>query len=309
MERPLPNLKLSTQSLLDIESLSTQEILTLLELGNYYAENKPSPKTGQGRILMNLFFETSTRTKLSFEVSSQRLGFTSINFDPATSAMFKKGETLIDTIQTLNALGPDIAVIRHGTAESTKKLAGLFECPVLNAGDGLHAHPTQALLDALTIQRKKGPIQGLNILICGDILHSRVAKSNIELLTRLGAHISVMGPASLLPDNIDNMDVKIFHDFDQALEGQDVVMMLRIQKERMEEHNIPENKAYHKLYGLTAERLARANKGAILMHPGPVNRDIEVSSDVLDNSKQSVINYQVKMGVAMRMAILDLLTR
>ena len=300
--------KLSTNKLLDIDNLSDNDIKILLERGHYYADGGDAENVGQGKILMNLFFEPSTRTKLSFEVASKRLGLTAINFDPATSSMFKKGETMTDTIQTLDALGPDVVVLRHGTAESTKKLADMFECPVLNAGDGIYAHPTQALLDALTIQRKKGDIKGLNILICGDILHSRVAKSNLSLLKRLGANLSVMGPASLLPDDLGD-DVKIFHDFDEALKNQDVVMMLRIQKERMFEHNIPENEEYHKLYGLTTQRLKLAKPDAIVMHPGPANRDVEIANDVLDNSAQSVVTYQVRMGVAMRMAILDFLIR
>ena len=261
-----------------------------------------------GLTVINAFFENSTRTLLSFEIAGKRMGADVVNMHAAQSSI-KKGETLIDTAVTLNAMKADAIVIRHGSSGAVQLIAGKVDCPVLNAGDGSHEHPTQALLDALTIQRRKGDISGLTVTICGDVMHSRVARSNIYCLTTLGAKVNVCGPPSLLPAALDRFNVEVFTDFDQALEGSDVVMMLRLQNERMNGNFIPSPREYHYLYGLTRERLARARQEALVMHPGPMNRGVEIDSDVADDPDHSAITDQVEMGVAVRMACLDVLTR
>ncbi len=261
-----------------------------------------------GLTIINAFFENSTRTLLSFEIAGKRLGADVVNMAVAQSSM-KKGETLIDTAMTLNAMNADAIVIRHGSSGAVQLIADKVSCPVLNAGDGQHEHPTQALLDALTIRNAKGGINGLTVTICGDILHSRVARSNILCLTSLGARVRVCAPPALMPAEIEAMHVEVFHDFDAALEGADVVMMLRLQMERMQGQFIPSPREYRHLYGLTLERLALARPDALVMHPGPMNRGIEIDSNVADLNERSLVNRQVEMGVAIRMACLDVLTR
>lgn len=262
----------------------------------------------KGLTIINAFFENSTRTLLSFEIAGKRLGADVVNMHAAQSSV-KKGETLIDTAMTLNAMRADAMVIRHASSGAVQLIADKVDCPVLNAGDGRHEHPTQALLDALTIRRRKGRIDGLRVAICGDVLHSRVARSNILALTALNAEVRVVGPPTLLPPAIERMGVTAYTDFDAGLDGADVVMMLRLQRERMAGGFVPSPREYHALYGLTPERLERAAPDALVMHPGPMNRGVEISSSVADDAERSAIIEQVEMGVAVRMACLDVLTR
>ena len=298
--------------LLGIAGLQPWEILFLLEEAKQWVDlNKKSSKHADqldGLTVINAFFENSTRTLLSFEIAGKRLGADVVNMHAAQSSI-KKGETLIDTAVTLNAMKADAIVIRHGSSGAVQLIADKVDCPVLNAGDGRHEHPTQALLDALTIQRRKGDISGLTITICGDVMHSRVARSNIYCLTTLGAKVRVCGPPSLLPAALDRFNVDVFTNFDRALDGSDVVMMLRLQNERMNGDFIPSPREYHFLYGLTRERLKLASESALVMHPGPMNRGVEIDSDVADDLDHSAITEQVEMGVAVRMACLDILTR
>jgi aspartate carbamoyltransferase catalytic subunit len=298
--------------LLGIAGLAPHEILFLLdEAEQWIALNRSSEKRDdrlRGLTQINAFFENSTRTLLSFEIAGKRLGMDVVNMAVAQSSV-KKGETLIDTAITLNAMRPDVIVIRHDASGAVRLIADKVDCPVLNAGDGRHEHPTQALLDALTIRRRKGRIAGLTVAICGDVLHSRVARSNILALSTLGADVRVVGPPTLLPPQIERMGVTRFTDFDAGLDGADVVMMLRLQSERMDGAFVPSPREYHALYGLTAERLARAAPDALVMHPGPMNRGVEIASDVADDLNRSAIPEQVEMGVALRMACLDVLTR
>jgi aspartate carbamoyltransferase catalytic subunit len=298
--------------LLGIAGLQPHEILFLLdEAEQWVALNRETAKHDDrlaGLTLINAFFENSTRTLLSFEIAGKRLGADVVNMAVAQSSV-KKGETLIDTAITLNAMHADMIVIRHDASGAVQLIADKVDCPVLNAGDGRHEHPTQALLDALTIRRRKGRIAGLTVAICGDVLHSRVARSNILCLTALGAEVRVVGPPTLLPAAIEQMGVARFSDFDAGLDGADVVMMLRLQRERMGGAFVPSEGEYHALYGLTWERLARAAPDALVMHPGPMNRGVEIASNVADDAARSAITEQVEMGVAVRMACLDVLTR
>ncbi len=298
--------------LLGIAGLQPHEISYLLdEAEQWVALNRTAHKYAgrlEGLTQINAFFENSTRTLLSFEIAGKRLGADVVNMHAAQSSV-KKGETLIDTAITLNAMRPDVIVIRHGSSGAVALIADKVDCPVLNAGDGRHEHPTQALLDALTIRRRKGQIQGLKIAICGDVLHSRVARSNILALTSLAAVVRVVGPATLIPPAVEAMGVTAFTDMDAGIDGCDVVMMLRLQNERMDGAFIPSAREYHALYGLTYERLKRAKPDALVMHPGPMNRGVEIASNVADDLTRSVIAEQVEMGVAVRMACLDVLTR
>jgi len=292
--------------------LQPHEISYLLdEAEHWVAVNRRAAKH-DGRLAgltqINAFFENSTRTLLSFEIAGKRLGADVVNMHAAQSSV-KKGETLIDTAITLNAMRSDVIVIRHGSSGAVALIADKVDCPVLNAGDGRHEHPTQALLDALTIRRHKGSIAGLTVAICGDVLHSRVARSNILALTALAAEVRVVGPATLIPDAIEAMGAARFTDMDEGISGADVVMMLRLQNERMDGAFVPSPREYHALYGLTYERLKRARPDALVMHPGPMNRGVEIASNVADDVNRSVIAEQVEMGVAVRMACLDVLTR
>lgn len=295
-----------------IYGLQPWEITFLLDEAEQWVDlNRQSAKHDDrlaGLTQMNAFFEASTRTLLSFEVAGKRLGADVVNMHAAQSSV-KKGETLIDTAVTLNAMRADVIVIRHQASGAVQLIADKVDCPVLNAGDGWHEHPTQGLLDALTIRRRRGSFEKLRIAICGDILHSRVARSNILALTALGAEVNVIAPPTLMPPAIERLGVTPFTDFDAGLAGADVVMMLRLQNERMRGGFIPSPREYFALYGLTRERLERAAPDALVMHPGPMNRGIEISSDIADDLERSAITEQVEMGVAVRMACLDVLTR
>ena len=300
------------RNLIGIAPLKPWEILFLLDEAEQWVELNRQPSKHSDRMngltVINAFFENSTRTLLSFEIAGKRMGADVVNMHAAQSSV-KKGETLIDTAVTLNAMRADAIVIRHMSSGAVQLIADKVDCPVLNAGDGSHEHPTQALLDALTIQRRKGDLSALTVTICGDVLHSRVARSNIICLSTLGARVRVCGVPSLLPDALDAMNVERFTDFDAALPGSDVVMMLRLQSERMNGDFIPSPREYHYLYGLTKDRLALAKPDALVMHPGPMNRGVEIASDVADDVDRSAIVEQVEMGVAVRMACLDVLTR
>ncbi len=300
------------RDLVGVGGLAPHEILFLLdEAEQWVGFNRLSQKHDDrlaGLTIINAFFENSTRTLLSFEIAGKRLGADVVNMHAGQSSI-KKGETLIDTAMTLNAMHADAIVIRHGSSGAVQLIADKVDCPVLNAGDGQHEHPTQALLDALTIRHAKGRIDGLTVVICGDLLHSRVARSNILCLTSLGARVRVCAPPALMPAAIEQMKVEPFHNFDKALEGADVVMMLRLQNERMEGQFIPSPREYRHLYGLTEARLARTRPDTLVMHPGPMNRGIEIDSNVADMVDRSLITRQVEMGVAIRMACLDVLTR
>ena len=296
--------------LLGIEQLSPDDVRYLLDETEPWIEFNRGPRKQETRLAgltqLNLFFENSTRTLFSFELAGKRLGGHVANFSSASSSV-SKGESLIDTALTLNAMHPDVIVIRHPKTGAPAEVADVVDCPVINAGDGTGEHPTQALLDALTMRRRKGRIEGLKVAICGDILHSRVAGSNIRLLTKLGAELRVVGPPNLLPD--ENVGIPAFTELDEGIAGADVVMMLRIQRERMEDALQGSLQDYHARYGLTRERLKHAAPDAIVMHPGPMNRGVEIDSDVADDPERSVILEQVEAGVAVRMACLDVLTR
>ena len=295
--------------LLGIEGLSAPEIRLLLDRADAAVEVsrqiEKKKSTLRGRTQINLFFEPSTRTQASFELAGKRLGADVMNM-PVSSSSVKKGETLIDTAATLNAMRPDIIVVRHHEAGAVHLLARKMDCSVVNAGDGAHEHPTQALLDALTIRRNRGRIEGLVVAICGDILHSRVARSNIILLQTLGARVRVVGPSTLMPAGIARFGVEVFTDMRRGLAGADIVMMLRLQRERMNGSFVPSVKEYFRYYGLDAEKLSVAKPDALVMHPGPMNRGVEIASDVADGA-QSLIREQVEMGVAVRMAVLEAL--
>ncbi|GAA4534151.1 aspartate carbamoyltransferase catalytic subunit [Chelativorans composti] len=295
--------------LLGIKGLSPSDIETLLDRADAAVSLSRQPEKKRtvlrGRTQINLFFEASTRTQSSFELAGKRLGADVMNMSVASSST-KKGETLLDTATTLNAMRPDILVIRHSSAGAAALLAQKVGCSVVNAGDGAHEHPTQALLDALTIRRKKGRIAGLTVAICGDILHSRVARSNIILLNALGARVRVVAPSTLMPSGIAQMRVEPFTSMEEGLKDVDVVMMLRLQRERMSGSYVPSVREYFRFYGLDAERLKLAKEDALVMHPGPMNRGVEIASEVADGP-QSVIQEQVEMGVAVRMAVLEAL--
>src|SRR5271168_2492688 len=296
--------------LLGIEGLSPEDIKHVLDLADGYVElNRQAEKKRsllRGRTIINCFFENSTRTRTSFEVAGKRLGGDVINMAVAVSSMVK-GETLIDTAMTLNAMHPDVLVVRHPESGAVQLLSEKVDCAVINAGDGGHEHPTQALLDALTIRRRKGRLGGLAVAICGDILHSRVARSNIALLNIMGARVRVVAPRTLLPAEIERLGVEVFHDMPRGLADVDIVMMLRLQTERMNSNFLPSTREYFHFFGLDAEKMARAKPDALIMHPGPINRGIEIDSDVADDLDRSLIREQVEMGVAVRMACLDLL--
>jgi aspartate carbamoyltransferase catalytic subunit len=300
------------RNLLGIAGLQPHEIGFLLDEAEQWVElNRATSKHDdrlRGLTLINAFFENSTRTLLSFEIAGKRLGADVVNMHAAQSSV-KKGETLIDTAMTLNAMRADMLVIRHASSGAVQLIADKVDCPVLNAGDGRHEHPTQALLDALTIRRRKGRVHGLTVAICGDVLHSRVARSNILCLISLGADVRVIGPPTLIPADIEQLGVTTFTDFDAGLAGVDVAMMLRLQTERMTGGFVPSLREYHAFWGLTPERLARAGSDILVMHPGPMNRGVEIASSIADDPERSAITEQVEMGVAVRMACLDVLTR
>jgi aspartate carbamoyltransferase catalytic subunit len=302
---------LHRRHLLGIEGLSPEEINGLLDLADEYVDlNRQIDKKRaslRGRTLINLFFEASTRTQSSFELAGKRLGADVMNMAVGNSSV-KKGETLIDTAMTLNAMHPDILVVRHHASGAVELLAQKVDGSVVNAGDGAHEHPTQALLDALTIRRNKGRIERLTVTICGDILHSRVARSNIILLNTLGARVRVVAPSTLLPPGIERFGVEVSRDMREGLKGADIVMMLRLQRERMNGSFVPSTQEYFHYYGLDQKKLGYAKPDALVMHPGPMNRGVEIDSAVADGA-QSLIREQVEMGVAVRMAVLEALSR
>ncbi len=298
--------------LLGIEHLDPAAIRTILDLSETYVGlNRRTMKQSDalaGMTQINMFFEASTRTLASFELAGKRLGADVMNMSMAHSST-KKGETLLDTALTLNAMQPDLLVVRHPSSGAVNLLAEKVNCAVLNAGDGRHEHPTQALLDALTIRRAKGRIQRLTVAICGDIAHSRVARSNLILLGKMENRIRLIGPPTLMPTGVAEFGCEVFDDMRAGLEGADVVMMLRLQKERMDGAFIPSEREYYHRYGLDAEKLAFAKPDAIVMHPGPMNRGVEIDGTLADDINRSVIQEQVEMGVAVRMACMDLLAR
>ena len=298
--------------LLAIEGLEPPAIGQLLDLAESYVLLNRSGKTQRdllrGRTLINLFFEDSTRTRTSFEIAGKRLGADVINMSVSTSSV-NKGETLLDTAATLNAMQCDLLVVRHDQSGAPNLLAQKVDAAVINAGDGTHEHPTQALLDALTIKRRKGRLAGLTVAICGDVLHSRVARSNIHLLTTMGSRVRVVGPPTLIPSEVEHLGVEVFHDMAKGLAGADIVMMLRLQKERMTRSLVPSAREYFRFWGLDSEKLAYAKPDSLVMHPGPMNRGVEIDSAVADDPVRSVIKEQVEMGVAVRMAVLDTLAR
>jgi aspartate carbamoyltransferase catalytic subunit len=296
--------------LLGIEGLSPLEINHLLDLSDRYVQvNRGNDKVSDvlyGRTIVNLFFENSTRTRTSFELAAKRLGANVINMQVETSSV-AKGETLIDTAVTLNAMHPDVLVVRHPDSGAVKLLADKVNCAVVNGGDGSHEHPTQALLDALTIRRRRGQLNGLLVAICGDVLHSRVARSNFHLLLTMGARVRIIAPRTLIPAAVERLGVEVFTDMTAGLKDVDIVMMLRVQNERMRGSFIPSVREYFRFFGLDRAKLAQAKPNALIMHPGPMNRGTEIDSDVADDFERSVIREQVELGVAVRMAVLEIL--
>ncbi|MCB1533756.1 MAG: aspartate carbamoyltransferase catalytic subunit [Rhodoblastus sp.] len=311
MSHAAPRPTFPHRHLLGIEGLSRPDIEALLDLAeeavDVSRQVEKKRATLRGRTQINLFFEASTRTQSSFELAGKRLGADVMNMSVANSSV-KKGETLIDTAITLNAMRPDIIVVRHAQAGAVHLLARKVDCSVVNAGDGAHEHPTQALLDALTIRRNKGRIDALTVAICGDILHSRVARSNIILLTALGARVRVIAPSTLLPEGIERMGVEVYRDMRAGLKDVDIVMMLRLQRERMNGAFVPSVREYFRFFGLDADKLKLARHDALVMHPGPMNRGVEIDSSIADGP-QSLIREQVEMGVAVRMAVLEALAQ
>ncbi len=302
---------LNRRHLLGIDGLAPAEITGLLDLAEeFVALNRQIEKKRgslRGRTLINLFFEASTRTQASFELAGKRLGADVMNMSVASSSM-RKGETLLDTAITLNAMRPDLIVVRHHASGAVELLARKVDCSVINAGDGAHEHPTQALLDALTIRRNKGTIEGLVVAICGDILHSRVARSNIILLNALGARVRVIAPSTLLPPSMERFGVEVTRDMREGLHNADIVMALRLQRERMNGSFVPSSQEYYHYFGLDERKLSYAKPDVLVMHPGPMNRGVEISSTVADGA-QSLIREQVEIGVAVRMAVLEALSR
>jgi aspartate carbamoyltransferase catalytic subunit len=301
----------SRRHLLGIEGLTPNEISFLLDQSDGYVEKSRSSDRKsallRGRTVINLFFENSTRTRTSFELAGKRLGADVINMTVAASST-AKGETLIDTAMTLNAMHIDVLVVRHPDSGAAQLLSEKVNCAVVNAGDGAHEHPTQALLDALTIRRRRGGLGGLLVAICGDLLHSRVARSNIHLLNTMGAVVRVVAPRTLLPSGVERLGVEVFHTMKDGLKDVDIVMMLRVQNERMTGNFIPSIREYFHFFGLDYQKMSVTKPDALIMHPGPMNRGVEIDSDLADDVERSLIREQVEMGVAVRMACLDVLT-
>ena len=302
-------IKISQKHLLGIQDLSINDVNLILDESQKFIKLNQSKNKRlnvlNGKTQINLFFEPSTRTQSSFELAGKRLGADVMSMNMGNSAI-KKGETLIDTAMTLNAMHPDIIVIRHQDSGAPNLLSQKVNCTVINAGDGRREHPTQALLDALTIINRKGNIEGLKIAICGDIHHSRVARSNIYLMNMLGAEVNVIAPKTLMPSGIENLGVKAFTDMKKGLEGCDIVMMLRLQNERMQGSFLPSKREYYEFFGLTPEKLKFAKKDALLMHPGPMNRGVEIDTKLADDINVSLVKEQVELGVAVRMACLKI---
>jgi aspartate carbamoyltransferase catalytic subunit len=303
-------MELSKKDILDMESLSVEEITLILDTADKMREISERPikkvPTLRGKTVVLFFYEPSTRTRTSFDIAAKRLSADSLSLSASTSSMVK-GETLIDTGRNLEAMNPDVIVIRHTSAGAPHLLAKMLKSPVINAGDGMHAHPTQSLLDLMTVRERKGQISGIRVAIIGDIAHSRVARSNSVGFTKMGADVVLTGPPTMIPKGIETLGVSVTHDMEEAICDADVIMMLRIQKERQQHFLFPSEREYSNIYGLTNAKLKKAKDDVLIMHPGPINRGVEIAYDVADGP-YSIILEQVTNGVAVRMALLYLVT-
>ena len=303
---PPPIATLNSKNLLSIEGMNKLEINSLLDRADYFADLDPLKiiKTLNGYVILNVFFENSTRTRVSFELAGRRLGAEVINISVDKSSI-KKGESLLDTANTLSAMKPNLLIVRHPESGAPKLFSDYLNCSIVNAGDGRHEHPTQALLDALTIRRRLGRIEGLKIAICGDILNSRVARSNIHLLTTLGVEVRCIAPPTLMPKSLENLGVNCFNSLKDGINNVNAIMLLRLQSERMSGTESPSKREYYRFYGLDEEKLRMAHHDAVIMHPGPMNRGVEIASSLADNEDRSLIKTQVEIGVAIRMATIE----
>ena len=301
-----PIATLNSKNLLCIEGMNKLEINSLLDRADYFADLDPLKiiKTLNGYVILNVFFENSTRTRVSFELAGRRLGAEVINISVDKSSI-KKGESLLDTANTLSAMKPNLLIVRHPESGAPKLFSDYLNCSIVNAGDGRHEHPTQALLDALTIRRRLGRIEGLKIAICGDILNSRVARSNIHLLTTLGVEVRCIAPPTLMPKSLENLGVNCFNSLKDGINNVNAIMLLRLQNERMSGTESPSKREYYRFYGLDEEKLRMAHHDAVIMHPGPMNRGVEIASSLADNEDRSLIKTQVEIGVAIRMATIE----
>ena len=301
-----PIASLNSKNLLSIEGMNKLEINSLLDRADYFADLDPLKivKTLNGYVILNVFFENSTRTRVSFELAGRRLGAEVINISVDKSSI-KKGESLLDTANTLSAMKPNLLIVRHPESGAPKLFSDYLNCSIVNAGDGRHEHPTQALLDALTIRRRLGRIEGLKIAICGDILNSRVARSNIHLLTTLGVEVRCIAPPTLMPKSLENLGVNCFNSLKDGINNVNAIMLLRLQNERMSGTESPSKREYYRFYGLDEEKLRMAHHDAVIMHPGPMNRGVEIASSLADNEDRSLIKTQVEIGVAIRMATIE----
>ena len=305
-KKPPPIATLNSKNLLSIEGMNKLEINALLDRADYFADLDPLKiiKTLNGYVILNVFFENSTRTRVSFELAGRRLGAEVINISVDKSSI-KKGESLLDTANTLSAMKPNLLIVRHPESGAPKLFSDYLNCSIVNAGDGRHEHPTQALLDALTIRRRLGRIEGLKIAICGDILNSRVARSNIHLLTTLGVEVRCIAPPTLMPKSLENLGVNCFNSLKDGINNVNAIMLLRLQNERMSGTESPSKREYYRFYGLDEEKLRMAHHDAVIMHPGPMNRGVEIASSLADNEDRSLIKTQVEIGVAIRMATIE----
>ena len=305
-KNPPPIATLNSKNLLSIEGMNKLEINSLLDRADYFADLDPLKiiKTLNGYVILNVFFENSTRTRVSFELAGRRLGAEVINISVDKSSI-KKGESLLDTANTLSAMKPNLLIVRHPESGAPKLFSDYLNCSIVNAGDGRHEHPTQALLDALTIRRRLGRIEGLKIAICGDILNSRVARSNIHLLTTLGVEVRCIAPPTLMPKSLENLGVNCFNSLKDGINNVNAIMLLRLQNERMSGTESPSKREYYRFYGLDEEKLRMAHHDAVIMHPGPMNRGVEIASSLADNEDRSLIKTQVEIGVAIRMATIE----
>ena len=303
---PPPIATLNSKNLLSIEGMNKLEINSLLDRADYFADLDPLKiiKNLNGYVILNVFFENSTRTRVSFELAGRRLGAEVINISVDKSSI-KKGESLLDTANTLSAMKPNLLIVRHPESGAPKLFSDYLNCSIVNAGDGRHEHPTQALLDALTIRRRLGRIEGLKIAICGDILNSRVARSNIHLLTTLGVEVRCIAPPTLMPKSLENLGVNCFNSLKDGINNVNAIMLLRLQNERMSGTESPSKREYYRFYGLDEEKLRMAHHDAVIMHPGPMNRGVEIASSLADNEDRSLIKTQVEIGVAIRMATIE----
>ena len=305
-KKPPPIATLNSKNLLSIEGMNKLEINSLLDRADYFADLDPLKiiKTLNGYVILNVFFENSTRTRVSFELAGRRLGAEVINISVDKSSI-KKGESLLDTANTLSAMKPNLLIVRHPESGAPKLFSDYLNCSIVNAGDGRHEHPTQALLDALTIRRRLGRIEGLKIAICGDILNSRVARSNIHLLTTLGVEVRCIAPPTLMPKSLENLGVNCFNSLKDGINNVNAIMLLRLQNERMSGTESPSKREYYRFYGLDEEKLRMAHHDAVIIHPGPMNRGVEIASSLADNEDRSLIKTQVEIGVAIRMATIE----